>query len=334
MTKKLLIICGPTSTGKTSLALKLAKKFNGELVSADSRQVYRKLDIGTGKDLLKGSRFVLTKYKWFGSNVGYYDVGGVKLWGYDLVDPRKNFSAGQYLGFAKKAIEIILLEGKLPILVGGTGLYIKAVVDGIPTALVPRNNALRRNLADKKPDELYEVLAQLDPIRAGSMNTSDKKNPRRLVRAIEIAMWKLEDSRRSVAALSQKKDRKLDALFVGLCAPKETLFDNIERRVNKRIAAGLEKEIQSLLSSGTAWKMQSMSSLGYRQWREYFEKSKTKEAVIEDWKKEEKRYARRQITWFKKDKRVQWFDISEKKLKINVEILVKKWYKEGDGKKG
>lgn len=331
--KKVLVICGPTSTGKTSLAIYLAKKFNGELISADSRQVYRKLDIGTGKDLLKDSKFVLTGYKWFGSNVGYYATQGIKLWGYDLVDPKKNFSAGQYLGFAKKAVETIHSAGKLPILVGGTGLYIKAVVDGIPTALVPRNNALRQNLADKKPGELYEVLAQLDPIRAGSMNTSDGKNPRRLARAIEVAMWKLEDSRRFAIPPTQNRKGRPDVLFVGLCAEKEVLFRNIERRVEKRIDAGLEKEIRGLLSSGITWKMQSMSSLGYRQWREYFEKTKTKETVVKDWIKEEKRYAKRQITWFKKDRRLQWFDIAENKFRNNVEKLVKKWYKEGDGKK-
>jgi len=311
--KKVLVVCGPTATGKTSLALKLAKKFNGELVSADSRQIYRGLDIGTGKDLRKIP-------KW------------ATVWGYDLAGPKEEFSVSKYIAFANKAIEDIWSRDKLPILVGGTGLYIKAVVDGIPTASVPINNALREKLKTKPSDELYEVLAQTDPIRAGSMNTSDRKNPRRLVRAIEIAMWKLEDSRRFATLPTSGGKGKLDVLFIGLCAEKETLFGNIERRVEKRVGAGLEKEIRDLLSSGVTWEMQSMSSLGYRQWREYFENTKSKEAVINDWKNEEKRYARRQITWFKKDRRLQWFDITEPEFQNKVEKLVKKWYKEGNGK--
>lgn len=311
--KKVLVVCGPTATGKTSLALKLAKKFNGELISADSRQIYRGLDIGTGKDLRKIP-------KW------------ATVWGYDLAGPKEEFGVSKYIAFANKAIEDIWSRNKLPILVGGTGLYIKAVVDGIPTASVPRNNMLREKLGIKPPDELYEVLAQTDPIRAGSMNTSDRKNPRRLIRAIEIALWKLEDSRRFATLPTQNRKEKLDVLFIGLCAEKEILFKNIERRVEKRIGAGLEKEIRGLLSSGVTWETQSMSSLGYQQWKEFFENTKSKEAVINDWKKEEKRYARRQITWFKKDRRLQWFDITEKKLINNVEILVKKWYKEGNGK--
>lgn len=311
--KKLLVICGPTATGKTSLAIKLAKKFNGELISADSRQIYRGLDIGTGKDLRKIP-------KW------------ATVWGYDLEGPKEEFSVSKYMAFANKAIENIWSKDKLPILVGGTGLYIKAVVDGIPTASVPRNNALREKLKIKSAGELYEVLAQMDPIHAGSMNTSDRKNPRRLVRAIEIALWKLEDSRRSEVSFIHNKTGKPDVLFVGLIASKEKLFDNIEKRVDKRIAAGLEDEIKSLLSSGITWKMQSMSSLGYRQWKEFFENTKSKEAVINDWKKEEKRYARRQITWFKKDRRLQWFDITEPEFQNKVEKLVKKWYKEGNGK--
>ena len=159
--QKLLVICGQTGTGKTSLAIFLAKKFNGELISADSRQVYKGLDIGTGKDLDEVKK------------------SNVRVWGYDLVDPKKNFSVGNYIKFAQKTISDIQKRGKLPILVGGTGLFIKGVIDGIPTAFVPRNMKLRKNLEDKSPNELFEMLAHMDPIRAGAMNVSDRLNPRR-----------------------------------------------------------------------------------------------------------------------------------------------------------
>jgi tRNA dimethylallyltransferase len=135
MNSKLLVICGPTSTGKTILAISLAKKFNGEIVSADSRQVYKGLDIGTGKDLPKNAKI---KYLWM-KKFGFYEIKGIKIWGYDLADPRHSFSVSQYLRFAERVISDISKRGKLPILVGGTGLYIKGVVDGIPTAEIPKN---------------------------------------------------------------------------------------------------------------------------------------------------------------------------------------------------
>jgi len=317
MSNKLLVVCGQTGTGKTSLAFYLADIFDGELVSADSRQVYKKLDIGTGKDLLKDSKY---------DRRGYYDVGGIRIWGYDLVGPKAAFSLGRYLRFAKRAIKDIYKRDKLPILVGGTGLYIKGVIDGIPTAIVPKNAILRKNLSGKTPEELFEILAQLDPIKAGSLNHSDKGNPRRLIRAIEVAQWKLELSHRRMPLILKEKQ---DTLFIGLTAPKEIISEKIDKRVDKRIAQGLEEEIKELLTSGVKWEMQSMSSLGYRQWKGYFQKQNTYQEVVENWKKEEKRYARRQLTWFKKDKRIKWFDISKKNFVKNVEKLVRKWYPSG-----
>jgi tRNA dimethylallyltransferase len=312
---KLLVICGQTGTGKTSLAFYLADILGGELVSADSRQVYKKLDIGTGKDLLKGS---------FYNKSGYYDVGGIKIWGYDLVDPKKNFGVGNYLKFAKRAIANIIKRKKLPIIVGGTGLYIKGVTDGIPTAFVPQNQNLRKNIEGKDPAELFEILAQLDPIRAGALNHSDRLNPRRLIRAIEVATWGLEKINKPVNLT--RSFVKKDLLFVGLTAPKEYLNQKINKRVEKRIGQGLKKEILGLLDSGVRWEHQSMSSLGYRQWRGYFEGTKTKQEIIKEWTNEEIRYAKRQLTWFKTNKRIKWFDVSKKDFVKNVEKLVKKWY--------
>ena len=300
--QKLLVICGQTGTGKTSLAIFLAKKFNGELISADSRQVYKGLDIGTGKDLDEVKK------------------SNVRVWGYDLVDPKKNFSVGNYIRFAQKTISDIQKRGKLPILVGGTGLFIKGVIDGIPTAFVPRNMKLRKNLEDKSPNELFEMLAHMDPIRAGAMNVSDRLNPRRLIRGIEVATMGLEG----------KKPRffgpKYEALEIGLYAPSSLLSEKIRKRVDKRIKAGVESEVKKLLNMGVGWAHQSMTSLGYRHWKDYFEGNVPKNEVIEGWKREEKKYAKRQLTWFKKDKRINWFDVSNRGFEKNVEELVKKWY--------
>lgn len=303
MINRLLVICGQTGTGKTSLAIHLAKKFNGELISADSRQVYKGLNIGTGKDIEE-----IKKSK-------------INIWGYDLVDPKKNFSVGNYIRFAEKAIADIQKRGKLPILVGGTGLFIKGVIDGIPTAFVPRNLKLRKNLEEKTTDELFEILAQMDPIKAGSLNRSDRLNPRRLIRGIEVAVWSLE---KKTPRLFKKP--KYDLLEIGLQSSQDNLSKKIEKRVAKRIKAGVEGEIKKLISSGISWESQSMTSLGYRQWRDYFEGKITKDRVIDNWKKEELRYAKRQLAWFKKDTRINWFDSAKTNFTKKVEELARKWY--------
>src|SRR5258708_17897524 len=161
MSQKLLVICGPTATGKTRLALDLAKKFDGILISADSRQVYKYMDIGTGKDFKN-------------------------ILGYDLVNPNEEFSVSNYSRLEREEIKKMQNKNLLPILVGGTGLYIKAVIDNIATINVAPDKNLRENLHSKTIDELYEILVKINPEKAESMNESDRKNSRRLVRAIVI----------------------------------------------------------------------------------------------------------------------------------------------------
>ena len=318
---KLLVICGPTATGKTSLALHLAKALEGELVSADSRQVYVGMNIGTGKEIPKGFGFRNSDLEIKGSEVGYYSDGDTRIWGYDLVEPSKNFSVGKYLKYTDAIIGDIRKRGKLPILVGGTGLYIKAVVDRIPTAEIPKNKNLRKSLEGKLANELFEILAALDPIRVASMNTSDKKNPRRLIRAIEVAEYNIHLPKRR-----NHPKKHLAVLFVGLTAPKKYLFDLVDKRVDARVKFGQEKEVKSLLLSGVSWDSQAVSALGYGQWRKFFEKKAPKRQIIDLWRKDERNYVKRQITWFKRDKRVAWFDISNQGWHKSVEKLVKKWY--------
>src|SRR5258708_14649505 len=282
--QKLLVICGPTATGKTELALQLAKEFNGTLGSADSRQVYKYMDIGTGK-------------------------GSEKILGYDLVRPDEEFSVSSYSRFASQAIEEIQKEKKLPILVGGTGLYIKAVVDGIGTINIPRILKLRSQLEGKKPEELFEILKKLDPHRTNSMNNSDKNNPRRLIRAIEISNLP------AFPAGKQFTKPNYDVLMIGLIAPLPELKKRIENRVEERIKNGFEKEID-LLKEKDLFRYVPRVTLGYKDWPD-----------IGKWKIEEFKYAKRQITWFKKDKRINWFSVGEQK---EVENLIKKWYAQAD----
>jgi tRNA dimethylallyltransferase len=297
---KLLIVCGPTATGKTALGLRLAKKFNGEIISADSRQVYKDMDIGTGKEWGEG----------------------VQIYGYDLATPNEEYSVSQFLKFASKKIKEISKKGKLPIVVGGTGFYIKGLIDGIPTADVPRNNDLRDRLEKISVADLYESLSQLDSVKAASLNSSDKKNPRRLVRAIEVAQYLLDHPQS--ASVSPAADIK-DVLIIGLTSERSALFSNIEKRVEERVNSGMKEEIKKLLEKGISWHDQAMYSLGYRQYRDYFEGGVDEEHVINEWKKEERKYALRQMVWFKKDKRINWYDFSDPELINKVEDRVKKW---------
>lgn len=322
MINKILVVCGPTAVGKTSLALFLANKFNGELVSADSRQVYKGMDIGTGKDLPENSKLKIQNSELGRQGIGFYNFYGVKVWGYDLVDPNGEFSATQYIRIAKIIVDDIWIRKRLPILVGGTGFYIKGVTDGIETSAIPKNVNLRKFLDNKNAVELYKILVRLDSVKAKNMNESDKKNPRRLIRAIEVAQHRLKRQSESVTRLTDKKD----LLLIGLTATKDVLNSAIEKRVERRLEIGFENELNRLTRLNIDWRSQSMHALGYRQWKDYFSGKSSKNDVVRRWKMEEKKYAKRQMTWFKKDKRISWFDITEKDYIKNVEKLVSKWY--------
>lgn len=314
---KLLVICGPTATGKTALGFTLSNKFGGSIISADSRQVYAGLDIGTGKDIpIDAKRNKI-------GGVVYYEAGGVRTYGYDIVGPKEDFSVSLYIGFFRKALRQILNEGKLPIVVGGTGLYIKAIVDGIPTIDVPRNNNLRDKIAKLSVDELYENLCKLDPLKAASLNYSDKKNPRRLIRAVEVAQYLVDHPQPGPKSGMLKN---FDVLMLGLTAPKQVLEERVNLRVDSRIKKGFSDEVVELIKRGVEWSDQSMISLGYRQWRDYLEGGVDLETVISEWKKEERSYVKRQMVWWKKDKRINWFDISEGEYVKKVEYMVQKWY--------
>ncbi len=308
MHHKLVVICGPTATGKTKLALQLAQKFNGEIISADSRQVYKGMDVGTGKDLSRNSKFksqnAKLKFKNKNFSIGYYLIQQVPIWLYDVVNPNQNFNVADYYKLAWIVIKDISERGRLPILVGGTGLYIKAIVDGIGTLGIPENKNLRKKLENKDIVYLQNKLKEINLQRFNKMNNSDRNNSRRLIRAIEIQNSK-------VKMQNYKAKLKINTLMIGLTTDKEILYKRIDERVEKRVKQGIIDEIKELLSKGYGWGLHSMSGLGYRQWRDYFEGKESKEKAIEKWKNAEHQYAKHQLTWFKKDKRIIWYDISD-----------------------
>lgn len=307
---KLLIICGPTATGKTKLALQLADKFNGELISADSRQVYTGMDIVTGKDK--------PKY--------------IKVWGYDLVDPKQEFSVAHYEAFASKKIAEIQRRNKLPILIGGTGFYIKAVIDGIDTMYIPKDSQLREKLATNSREDLLNELKKTDPQKAESLNESDAKNPARLIRAIEIANYAKNHN------IDKKPKQQYDSLFIGIKSTKRAAIDAIAARVDKRIEEGAVEEVKSLLANGVGWEDQSMKGLGYRQLKPFIEGEVSLDQARADWIAQELKYAKRQMTWFRKDERVNWFDPTSSRFAglrgagifyREVEDYVRKWHNKG-----
>lgn len=283
---KLLIICGPTATGKTKLAIDLAKKFNGELMNADSRQVYKGLDALTGKDRSE-------------------DIP-IRL--YDIVNPTDEFSVAHFVRLAHVAIDDISNRGKLPIIVGGTGFYLRALTREIDTIAIPPNQTLRKRLYAVSLTDLQDELQRVDPERWEKMNDSDRKNPRRLIRAIEVA---------DAAGTTSGDVLPSDVLWIGLTAPLSVLKNRIAKRVWERLEKATT-EVRGGLPP----------ILGVDPLLSYVRGEKTKEDAISQWIQAEYAYARRQMTWFKNEPGIIWFDVAEPIYLQNVEDMVQKWYTE------
>src|SRR3989344_5840836 len=265
--KKVILILGQTATGKSDLAVKIAKKINGEIISADSRQVYKGLDIGTGKITQKEMR-------------------GIPHHLLDVVNPKRGFSVAEYQKHASSAMAEIIKRGKIPIICGGTGFYIDTVVNGIILPEVPLNQKLRRQLMTKSAAALFVILKKLDSARAKNI---DSKNGVRLIRAIEIA--------KALGKFPRPKIFPQNYKFIktGLYLPADKLKKRIEKRVKKMFQDGLLNEIKNLKKAGVSNKR--LEKLGF----EYF--NPTYEKVVSQTLK----YAKRQMTWFKRDKKIRWF---------------------------
>ncbi|MEK7165481.1 MAG: tRNA (adenosine(37)-N6)-dimethylallyltransferase MiaA [Patescibacteria group bacterium] len=336
---KVLIVCGPTGVGKTALAIILARKIGGEIISADSRQVYKGMDIGTGKDLPVSAKFNDLSSKFQIKNdklrIGYREKDNIPIWLVDIVEPDYLFNVGEYTILARQVIKYLGEKGKLPILVGGTQLYLKSAVEQLAFVTIPPIMTLREQLTKLPVTEIQQKLEVLDPQKWKSMNHSDRYNPRRLVRAIEIAMWKKRH-----APLLLRKDHILayDPLWIGLKTPTERLYKNISRRVDERVREGIIDEVTSLRKRGYSWESGALSAIGYREWKLLLETSTiqyemTRKQLItlitEQWKIHEKKYARKQMDVFyanKTEKKIQWFDTSAPNWKRQIWVKVNKWY--------
>lgn len=271
--KLLLVVVGATGTGKSALSVALARKFNGEIVSADSRQVYRGIDIGTGK-------------------ITHREMKGIPHHLLDVAPLTRTYTAKQYQRDARRAIYNIWRRGKLPILCGGTGLYVRSVVDGIVIPSVPPNLGLRARLEKKTPTELFTLLKKKDPRRARAI---DRHNPRRLIRALEIA-----ETLGKVPAL---RARPLDAyvLMLGLTLPKQELARRTRARIRTWLRRGLLRETKRI-------PLARIGELGlvYRWTARLINKDVTRAIFIEGLTRELLKYTKRQETWFRRDKRIVW----------------------------
>ncbi len=282
---KILIILGPTASGKTDLGLALAKRFNGEIINADSRQVYQEMNIGTAKPT----------GKWIDDN---YLVEGVPHHLMDIITPNEEFTLSDFKTRAEAAINSILQHGKLPIIVGGTGLYVWALVDNLQIPAVAPNMELRQKLERKPLAELVEMLQKIDPESAA---TVDLQNPRRVLRALEVALGSGESF-----AVQQKKGPALyNILQIGIDLPRELLYARINDRVDKQMSDGLLNEATKL-SQKYSWDLPSMSSIGYRQMGYYLRGEMKLLEAVEILKRDTRHYAKRQQTWFKRDARIHW----------------------------
>lgn len=277
---KIVVILGPTSSGKSDIAIKLAQKFDGEVISADSRQIYRGMDIGTGK-------------------VNKAEQRLAKHWMLDIVSPKTDYSAAKFKKKVDKIIRDILDRGKLPIICGGTGFWIRSVVDNIAYPKVKPDPKLRRVLSEKSAEELFKMLRKLDPERAKNI---DAKNKVRIVRAIEICktIGKVPDTE------CQVQDTKYDFMQIGVNLPKEKLHENIRKRLEKRFRKGMIEEIERLKKQGLSFKKIQSFGLGYFWIPLHLQGKISKKELFEKVYLAEKDYAKRQMTWFKRDKSIAW----------------------------
>ena len=280
---RVIAIVGPTAVGKTSLSIDLAKKIGGEVVSADSRQVYRGLTIGTGKVTKKEMR-------------------GVPHYLIDVADPKKQFTAHDYVRLGRHAIADIVKRGKIPIVIGGTGLYVDTLLGRRSVVEVPPNPKLR-SVLEKLP--LKELQAKLKKLDRARYKTIDLKNPRRLIRAIEIASapkprtYTLEPKTYSVT-------------WIGLMAARPVLKKLIIDRLHERLDAGMLKEAKKLHKAGLSYKRMEELGLEYRYMARHLQKIITYEQMVTQLDSEIYKYAKRQMTWFNANKDVQWFDITHR----------------------
>lgn len=279
----LVVIVGPTAVGKTAAAIQLAQRFDGEIVSADSRQIYRGMDIGTAKPTRDEQ-----------AHARHHLI--------DIVAPDEFYTLARYQADAYAAIDDILARGKQPFLVGGAGLYIRAVVEGLRIPRVPPNTELRTQLEAQDGMALYERLRALDPDAAARI---DPRNVRRTIRALEVCLT----TGARFSELGRAAPPSFRITHIGLTMSRTELYARIDARVDRMMAEGLVAEVERLVAQGYTWELPSMSGLGYRQIGEYLRGPASLDEAVANIKRATRDFVRRQYAWFRlRDERIRWFE--------------------------
>ena len=283
---KVIVICGPTASGKTALSIELAKKINGEIISSDSMQIYKDMNIGTAKPSKE-------------------EMQGIQHYLLDFVEPNKRYSVADFKKDAEKAIEEILQKGKIPIIVGGTGLYVDSLIYGIEYQDIQFDEQYRKKLENRVEQEglekLYNEAKEIDPQAMEKISQNDQK---RILRVLEI--YKATGKNKTEQeADSRKNGVKYDYKVFAINMDREKLYERINKRVDIMIEQGLIEEVENLLKKYNEFPT-AMQGLGYKEVVEYLQGKISKEEMIDKIKMETRRYAKRQITWFKKNKETIW----------------------------
>lgn len=316
--KKLLIILGPTAIGKTDLAIEYAKRFNGELVACDSRQVYRGLDVGTGKLPSQNSQIEVERFE------DYWIMGGVKVWMYDVVGLKKEYSVKDYIDRATEIIGNITANKKLPIVVGGGGFYLKGLLFGVDSLGSPADKSLRASLEKLTPGQLQDRLGELSPTLLVNLNNSEKNNKRRLIRKIELLnMYPyIDTNKKATINLSST----YDALIIGLSAPRSFINHSIDRRLVSRFSQGLVAEGKRLVEEGVTLGRMRELGLEYRCLADFFDGKLKESELLDILKNKNHQYAKRQMTYFRGIPGVNWFDVTADDGLKKMERLLTDWY--------
>ena len=288
MAKKVIAIVGPTASGKTSLSIEIAKRFNGEIVSCDSMQVYKHMNIGTAKPTEE-------------------EKEGIPHYMIDEIEPDKALNVVDFTAKAKGYIEDILSRGKLPVLVGGTGLYIDSIVNNTEFSESKKDEKYRENLmqlAEEKGNSyVHEMLKEID---IDAYNSIHENNIRRVIRALEV--YHTTGKTFTQTNIDSRRDRVYDVLFLGLDMDRETLYERINRRVDIMLEDGLIDEVKSIMEMNLGKASTAMQAIGYKEIIEWLEGRVSYEEAVETLKMESRRYAKRQLTWFRRNSEINWLD--------------------------
>lgn len=304
MKKKIILIVGPTASGKTFASVEIAKHINSEIISSDSMQIYKYMDIGTAK-------------------VTEDEKNGIVHHMIDIVEPDVSYTVSEFRNDAGKIIEKLHSEGKIPVIAGGTGLYVNSIIYDLDFSNTVSNPAIRQELEklleEKGKEHLHGILESLDPVSAGKIHCN---NVKRVVRALEVyRITGIPFSEQNTDF--RKNSEQYDFIIIGLNMDREVLYKRINERVDKMIEAGLVKEVESLMKKGYNRDLQSMQGIGYKEVTAFLDGEIPLEESVRLIKRNSRRLAKRQFTWFRPDKRIKWIDVDpENKIKLIEDIKI------------